>query len=58
MPTRNSMLDKLTSDASQKSFKTLDLQAQREVKAANPRELPEPKEPEADWRLAMRKKNK
>lgn len=58
MPTVNSIMDKIIVNSSKKSFKTLRLQAQREAKASNPRELPEPKEPEANWRLASKQLTK
>ncbi|MBO9428023.1 hypothetical protein [Sulfitobacter sp. R18_1] len=60
MVTRKSLVDKVFGPGSKspKAFATLDLQEDRKAKTANPRELPEPKEPEADWRLAMRKKDK
>lgn len=57
MPTRKSIADKIfgPGGTSKKSFATIDRQAEREAKNANPRDLPEPKEPEANWRLAERK---
>lgn len=53
MPTVNSIMDKLTDKTSRKAFGTLDLQKQREAKVGAHEPSFEPKEPEADWRIAM-----
>ena len=52
MPTANSYMDKLYGDTSQKIFKTLDLQKQREAKRSQIRAAPKaPLPDECNWRV-------